>query len=163
MFVAIAMTATATDTTLLRVMQNEIAMCDSIQQYQDSIIASQSVQINDFKKEMESNLWGNIDPYTYLWGMVFAFIGIFINTTVITRKAIKTDKNSPDKFSVGYWIRNNQDRLLRWIGTLAMIFIAMRFSGEIFGQTLTMFFAFLLGFCLDYVYEVFKKLKLQKE
>jgi hypothetical protein len=117
----------------------------------------------ELKAAQDKYLWGNMPPIMYLYGLIFALIGILINTVIITKKAIKTDATTPLKFNFMYWWDNNKDRLMRWIGILAVIFIGMRFSTEILNTEFTMFLSFLLGLLLDKFIEILKNLKLPKQ
>ena len=100
-----------------------------------------------YKERMEARkkyIWGGVDPFAYFFGELYALIGIFISTWIITRKGIKSATNqSPSKFSWMFWWGNNKPRILRAIGTMLFIFVCMRFSFEIFQVPLTMFLAFL--------------------
>jgi len=151
---------TATEVILPKEVQKEVAnQVVEIKELTDSIvITKKQLAISEAK----SDLWGGVSPVTYLVGLFFAFIGIFINTAIATKKAIKAGGTSPPKFSWSYWWKNNMERIMRWLGVLAIIFVGMRFSNEILNQNLTMFLAFLLGFCLDYFIEILKGLKLKK-
>jgi len=128
----------------------------------DTIITNLHEQIRVVNKQARIKyLWGGASPAIYFWGLFFALIGIFINTYILTAKAIKKDPMTPQKFNWQYWWANNKDRIMRWFGILAVIFISMRFANEIFSQELTMFFAFLLGLTLDKVIEVIRNLKIK--
>lgn len=128
----------------------------------DTTIANLHEQIKIVNKEARDKyLWGGVSPAMYVWGLFFAMIGIFINTYILTAKAIKRDPTTPQKFNWQYWWQNNRDRIMRWIGLLFVVFVSMRFANEIFSQELTMFFAFVLGLTLDRVIEVIKNLKIK--
>lgn len=138
--------------------------CDSViaafkqqlHQKHDSLVkAKHALTISQAKKD----LWGDVPPVSYLIGLLFAFIGIFINTYVLTAKSVKKNESTPAKFSWSYWWANNKDRILRWIGLLFVIAVSMRFSNEILNVKFTVFIAFLLGLGLDRLVEIVRNLK----
>jgi hypothetical protein len=109
--------------------------------------------------QAKKDLWGGVKPISYLIGLLFALIGIFINTFVLTVAGVSKNTDSPQKFSWSYWWHDNKGRILRWIGLLFVILVCMRFSKEVFDMDFTMFVAFLLGLCLDRVVEIVRNLK----
>lgn len=83
-------------------------------------------------------------------------LSAFINTS--TRKPLAD--GSPVDWSWKYFWKNNLPRLLNSFFTGALVvFFSIRFSKELFGKELSMFFAFGLGLGLDQAIIFFKKRK----
>lgn len=145
--------------------EKSVSEKDSIIKQQMEVISLKNEDISKIKQELakaqaKSDLFGGIPPISYLVGFVFALIGILINTTIITKRAIKKDEKTPPKFDFMFWLKDNQVRVTRWVGIMAVIFIGMRFSNEILDQKFTMFLCFLLGLLIDSFIEYLKNLKI---
>lgn len=88
---------------------------------------------------------------TVIAGAFFALIGLALNYLIKVKKGIKQSQNSPNKFSLKYFVENNyQDILL----TSLLIFVALRFTQELLGVELTMWVAVLIGFGIDFIQDI---------
>lgn len=130
----------------------------------DSIIKTTRQEIDQTKFELaksraKEDIFGGIPPIDFLIGELFLLLGIFVNTTIITKKSIKNNDQTPKEFSWKYWWQNNKDRILRWLGIMGLGFIGMRFSLELFGLEFSMFLCVLFGLFLDAFIEYVRNIK----
>jgi hypothetical protein len=109
----------------------------------------------EFIKELFIQLLGV--PFTsqnmaiVIAGAIFANIGLAVNYFFKVKKAIKTNDNSPDNFSIKYFIKNNwQDISL----TILLVFVGLRFTQELLGLQITMWVAFIIGFGIDKLVDI---------
>lgn len=110
-------------------------------------------------KEFLSLILGIQPMYWYGAAFFFAALGLFLCWAWFTKKGIKNNPETPDKFSWSFWIENNlSPKLIIVATTLIVVFISLRFAPEIFNTAPTMFFAFLIGIGIDRVITVVKKL-----
>jgi hypothetical protein len=111
--------------------------------------------MNEFKDLM----LGNYDLIWYVAAFVFSFVGLFIRWSLRTRRAIKWNPDSPDKFSWSYWLQNNLwPKLVSVLTTVVIVFVCLRFAGEWFGVVPTMAFALIVGLAFDWFTDYVKKL-----
>jgi len=85
---------------------------------------------------METNVTqeflGNLNITTLVVCYIFSFIGMFYNWITTTRRSMKHNRNTPNKFSLIYWIENNiKHKLISWFGNIITIFLLLRFGEEL--------------------------------
>lgn len=162
------------------VLKSTVLTLDTIQKAQDVVIkemgdslktATDSLAEKEkaLKKEAEKKLFfGNVEPYVYKIGFVFAFIGMFIRWYYVTRKSLKkqnADKNKEKvKFNFLYWLQNNlMNKIFSAIATTLVLFVTMRFIHELFNvDVITMFYCFIIGLFFDYFLDYLLKIKVEK-
>lgn len=115
-------------------------------------------------KEFKELILGGLKAVDYYAAFVFAFIGMLIRWFITTRKGVKTSSDTPNKFNLWFWLRDNaKDKLLTIAGTIAVIFVFMRFPYDLAGWEFSMFFAFIVGLFLDYFIDLLEKLKPERK
>ena len=113
-----------------------------------------------WKQELAGNILGGLSWTTYLSAYIFAFIGMFLRWFFTTIKAVKTNCLTPQKFILSYWLRDNLIHIIPSIGgSLALIFVALRFSVDLFGKPVSMLIALGVGLFLDWVADYIKNLQ----
>ena len=120
---------------------------------------------NEISAEITPTFWGQIlgtvPISTYLAGGVFIAIGILISWYVKSKKAQKTNPNTPYTFSWKLFLFSKLPRKIMSIVVNSLIgFVIMKFPNEIFGIDFTMFFCFLSGLTFDRIVIFVSKLKL---
>lgn len=152
--------------------QSELIVQDSTHQlstYLDVVTVLQdSLQVVNAKSqtltEFKELILGGLKAVDYYAAFVFAFIGMLIRWFITTRKGVKTSSDTPNKFNVWFWLRDNaKDKLLTIAGTIAVIFVFMRFPYDLAGWEFSMFFAFIVGLFLDYFIDLLEKLKPERK
>jgi flagellar biosynthesis protein FlhB len=104
--------------------------------------------------------WGTLNPELLAAAFVMALIGIALSALLFTTKRDPLSARTPTHFSWKFFWNDNTKRIVKSILTTVLIlFITIRFSQELMGQKLTMFYAFGLGFGLDKVIEKLRKKK----
>jgi len=104
--------------------------------------------------------WGALNPEVLLAAFAMALIGIFISLLISTTKRDPLSPRTPREFSWNFFWNDNVKRILKSIAlTVLVLFVTIRFSQELMGQKLTMFYAFSLGLGLDKVIERLKRKK----
>ena len=112
------------------------------------------------KKEFMDLLTGLIPVVYYLAAYVFVFLGLVIKWYVQIRKGVKTNPETPERFSWKYFIAHNLfTKLFGFFASVVITFVALRFSVEIFNLPMSMFFAFLLGIGFDFVVDKVSQLQ----
>ena len=106
--------------------------------------------------EFKSKVMGDLDLADYLFGFFFAGIGLFFTWVYKTRKSIKTNPETPVKFSWSYWFKDNLiPKLLSVISTMLVIFVSLRVAyyvgGQIFigGTVMSVIYSIGIGLSLD--------------
>ena len=120
---------------------------------------------NEISAEITPTFWGQIlgtvPISTYLAGGVFIAIGILISWYFKSKKAQKTNPNTPYTFSWKLFLFSKLPRKIMSIVVNSLIgFVIMKFPNEIFGIDFTMFFCFLSGLTFDRIVIFVSKLKL---
>lgn len=106
------------------------------------------------------NIFGTIEPVTYLSAFAFIFMGLIIKWAFQINSGVKKNSDTPNTFSWAYWFQNNFFKaVLSFVTTPIVAFVALRFSTEIFNISLSMFFAFCVGIGFDFVLDYVKKLQ----
>lgn len=88
-------------------------------------------------------MFGTDDLTSVVAGFVFALIGCVISISIRVARGIKQNEDTPNKFSLDFYWRNN------WFSFLvgfALTLSAMRFSVELTGAESTMWLAWVYGF-----------------
>lgn len=111
--------------------------------------------------EFKQKILGGLAVSDYEAGFIFVLIGLFIRWFYTTRKGIKKiDNNTPMKFDLVYWIKDNIiPKSLSILVTFLIVFVTLRFPMEIVGIQFSMFYCLLVGLGLDYIIDKIKKLK----
>jgi len=130
------------------------------------MILGQVVFNNEISAEIAPTFWeqilGNVPISTYLAGGVFIAIGILISWYIKSKKAQKTNPNTPYTFSWKLFLFSKLPRKISSIIVSIIIgFLCMRFITELFGIAFTMFSCFLIGVTFDNVIIYVSKLKLK--
>ena len=112
------------------------------------------------KDELKENLFRKIVSLTFLLTLyIFAVIGMIIRWYFDTRKGIKKNEGTPNKFNLQYWIHDNlQVKIISLFANFLVLFIIFRFTGEIYNFELSMFTAFIIGFCFDFFIDKLRNL-----
>jgi len=135
-----------------------IALQDSILTLNDSL---HNVMIRQHVlQEINEKILGGLSLSDYLTGFIFAFIGMFLRWYYKTRKSIKYNPETPNRFIFSYWIKDNLlPKLLSILSTLVVIFITLRFPTELISINFSFWYAFVVGLSLDYFVDKIKKIK----
>jgi len=113
-----------------------------------------------WNRELAGNIMGSLSWVTYLSAYIFAFVGMFLRWYFTTVKAVKCNTATPSKFILSYWLKDNLIHIIPGVGgSLALIFIALRFSVDLFGKPVSMLIAFGVGLFLDWVADTIKNLQ----
>jgi hypothetical protein len=137
----------------------------------DSVISESSASIqfetiqavdNSVWQNLVDNILGeNLDVAGYISCFLFAFIGLFLRWYWRSRKGVKNNPNSPNKFHWGYWLnRNLLPKLFSCMATFLIIFLSLRFSFELVGLLPSMILSLIVGLSIDKVSDLLKNLKL---
>jgi glycerol uptake facilitator-like aquaporin len=89
---------------------------------------------------------GTNDVPTYLAALFFAMFGVLVILLLKSKKRDKTNRNTPDDFSFKFLIVDNLKEIV--LGFL-LILIALRFSVEYAGASLTMWYALGVGLSIQ--------------
>jgi|SRR5690606_34807608 len=107
-----------------------------------------------------AEFWGTLNPGMLAAAFVMSLIGIALSMLLFTTKRDPLSERTPTHFSWKFFWNDNVKRIAKAIATTVLVlFITIRFSQELMGQKLTMFYAFGVGFGLDKVIEKIKKKK----
>jgi len=105
------------------------------------------------KEHFYSILSGETPGHIFFGFIFFAAIGIALSLSLHANSRDVNSTRTPVKFDFWFLIRDNAKRLL---ATVLTVYIALRFTPEIFNVTLTNFWAFTIGMGLDKLTEVIK-------
>lgn len=134
-------------------------MADTINDSINAVIAQKAV-VAATGTTIISDILGSLSFSTYISSFFFAMLGLFLRHTIIVRKSIKKSTETPNKFSLKYWFANNfMTKLSVILTNIVVIFIALRFSVDLFSVEVSMFFSFLLGLSIDFVFDRIRKLQ----
>lgn len=104
--------------------------------------------------------WGALNPELLAAAFVMSLIGIALSALLFTTKRDPLSERTPTEFSWHFFWNDNVKRIIKSILTATLVlFITIRFSQELMGQKLTMFYAFGVGFGLDKIIEKLRKKK----
>ncbi|CAL1518211.1 hypothetical protein [Chitinophaga sp. MM2321] len=107
------------------------------------------------KQEILNELLGGIAVIPFVVAVFYAFVGATLNLLLRANKRDVHSTESPKQFSYRYLIRDNWKRMLT---SCLLIFVCIRFSQEVLGQQLTMYFSFVIGLSVDRLSGMIKKL-----
>ncbi|MEP7375522.1 MAG: hypothetical protein ABI675_19410 [Chitinophagaceae bacterium] len=106
------------------------------------------------KKEQFYNIvTGQTPAYLFVGFIFFAVIGIALSLLWQTNKRDVSSPHTPEKFSFWFMMRDNAKRLS---ATILTVYIALRFTPEIFNVQLTNFWSLCIGLGLDKIAEIVK-------
>ncbi len=109
------------------------------------------------------NILGTFSPLWYAAAFVFALFGLFIRWYIRTRIGIRTNPDSPDKFSWSYWWANNGSKKIASVfATAIIIFLCLRFASDWFGIAPSMAFAVGIGLAFDWFLDFVKRMTQKK-
>lgn len=89
---------------------------------------------------------GTNDLVSFAASCFFALVGILLSLLLHATKRDVNEPTSPVQFSWSYLFCNNFKRIL--IAVIS-VFIALRFSDQLLGTRLTLFFSFIIGLSID--------------
>lgn len=99
-----------------------------------------------------------LTPVVLVTAYIFAFAGMFLRWWWLYDKKGKTDPQTPVKFNLVYWLRDNlSQRLMGVFASVILIFLSLRLSHDWFGAVVSYGYAFMVGLSLDYIASVVKK------
>ncbi len=100
-------------------------------------------------------LLGDVDLNFLIASWIIAIVGGTLNAILYSLKGTKDKTNqTPLKWDLWYFLKDNAKR---FISGMIILFVYARFGNELMGQTLTLGFAFLIGFFIDWVMVFFYK------
>jgi uncharacterized membrane protein YeaQ/YmgE (transglycosylase-associated protein family) len=99
-------------------------------------------------QEITSIVLGDLTPWAFIGYLIMAIIGAVIHLWLDTLDRDKSSPKTPYRWS---WRFFTLDNIKRFLATILLIFICLRFFSEIIGVELSPFTAFLWGFGLDRV------------
>lgn len=73
-------------------------------------------------------------------------IGVILHLTLDVRKSMKRDKDTPDKFSFRFLVKDNP---FRWLGITLLLILSIIFFEDINGYPLTPLIAISIGWNID--------------
>ncbi len=107
------------------------------------------------KQEIIAKILGEIDVFTFCVAVFYAFVGAALNLLLHANKRDVSSAESPVQFSYRFLIHDNARRIL---SSIILILVCVRFSQELLGQQLTTYLAFIIGFSVDKLSGLLKKI-----
>lgn len=104
-------------------------------------------------KIMIQKLIGSVDPQTFFASFLFALIGVALSLLLQTTKRDVRSDNTPFAFSWKFLLKDNIRRI---IAGILIIYVAIRFYPDWFGEPMTDFLALGVGLAIDKVAEIIK-------
>lgn len=118
-----------------------------------------------FSKVITNILGTSLDTAGYISAFFFAGLGLFLRSYYKTMRGIKNNPYSPDKFNLGYYLKNNLlSKCNTILFTIVVIFLGLRFP-EMFGVKINftielfMLLGLLLGLFFDWFSDKLKKMQ----
>lgn len=105
------------------------------------------------KEQLYSIVTGEVSTDIFLGFIFFALIGISLSLLWQTSKRDALSPHTPTVFSFWFMLQDNAKRLT---ATILTVYIALRFTPEIFNVTLTNFWALTIGLGVDKIAEFVK-------
>jgi len=105
------------------------------------------------KEQLYSIVTGETTADIFLGFVFFALIGISLSLLWQTSKRDALSPNTPTEFNFWFMLTDNAKRLT---ATILTVYIALRFTPEIFNVTLTNFWALTIGLGVDKIAEYIK-------
>lgn len=106
--------------------------------------------IEDFLK----NIFGQGSAAEIAATLFYAYIGALVSLLYQSVKRDPLSHRTPYHFSISFLWSDNAKRILR---SIILIFISVRFSKELFGVSITLYFSFLIGLSVDKLSEILKQ------
>jgi hypothetical protein len=110
------------------------------------------------KQNYIEQILGMADVKLFLIVYAFGLLGVLMSILLHVNGRDKTSPDTPVPFSWKFFI---QDNLQRIVTALILLFLGIRFAGEMFGMGITMWTALVVGFCLDKVAQFLKNMSLE--
>ena len=107
------------------------------------------------KQEILNELLGGIAIIPFVVDVFYDFIGAALNLLMHSNERDVDSSRTPKDYSYLFLLKDNWKRLV--VGVI-LILIVIRFSQEMIGQQLTMYLAFIIGFSVDRLAGLIKKL-----
>lgn len=98
------------------------------------------------KQDIIIGLLGGQQPSQFLVNILFALIGVVLTMLLSTTFRDIDSKRTPVEFSWSFFL---QDNIKRLIAGIIMIFLALRFTPDIFGVQLSNWLAVIIGLIND--------------
>ncbi len=115
--------------------------------------------MNAFVKDLIDQVLGeSLTPVTLVATYIFATIGLFIRWYFDTRKGVKKNLDTPRKFSMPYWLKNNLwHKVVSVFAVYSVIFVLVRFPADWGLEYVGYFGALIIGVAFDYFVDSIKK------
>lgn len=104
-------------------------------------------------KEFITAVLGTDSIIAFITLAFFAFVGVMLSLLMQTTKRDPTSVNTPFEFSWKFLMSDNAKRFLAGV---ILIYLALRFTPELFGIKINEFWAFGIGFGSDKIAEFVK-------
>ena len=131
------------------------------------MLIGQTIFSNDtiVNAEIPLTFWeqffGTIPASTYLAGGIFIAFGILISWYIKSKNGQKNNPDTPSVFSWRlFWFSKMPRKIVSVLVNIVVGFVAMRFTNDLFGMALTMFFCLIIGITFDRIIIMISKLKL---
>lgn len=105
------------------------------------------------KQQFLQNFLGTTDVAYFTSALVFALLGALISLLIQTSNRDKNSMRTPYKFSWGFMIADNWQRVLL---NILLILITVRFCQELTGKKLSLFVALTIGITYDKILELLR-------
>jgi putative Mn2+ efflux pump MntP len=116
---------------------------------------------NEYNSIFLSEFFNNVPIDTYKAGAIFILFGIIVSWYIKSKKAQKTNPNTPTTFSWKlFFLTKIPRKITSIIVGIIVGFVAMRFVTDILGLPLTMFICFVIGVTFDNIIVKISKLQL---
>lgn len=102
---------------------------------------------------MLQEILGTATYQAFLTQYFFSLVGVAISLLLHGAKRNVDEKSTPDKFSIGFLIKDNWKRIVL---NALVIFVTIRFFRDLTGFELSLFFCLLIGFSYDKVLQLLK-------
>lgn len=102
---------------------------------------------------MKELFFGTSNLQYFFAAYFFALVGVGISLLLQTNNRDVSSKNTPVAFSYRFLIADNWKRIVL---SVLLIYVTLRFTQEITGQELTMFWALVIGLGLDKIAQLLK-------
>jgi len=109
----------------------------------------------DFK-QLADYILGNGRPMELLGAWIIALLGVFVSLLIDANTRDFFKIGSPVRFSWPYFIADNAFRFFK---SAVILLVAVRFSDNLFGATISPWLAFFIGLAIDRIVEYFRELR----
>lgn len=105
-------------------------------------------------------VFGELSLNKLIGGYIFVTIGLLIRWIIFTKKGVKKNERTPERFSLMFWIKDNLlPKLTSLLGMILLTFIIFRFAEQYIGQVFSMAGALAVGLGWDYYVDKMKNLQ----